>query len=125
LQWGNALRALRISAGGVPLPVQQPGHLRRVQRPAEQIALRQLGTEVPEQLGLPNGLDALRDDRQVKRPCEVEDRRGEVRLATALGQRTDEASVDLDLVDRQLVQVAERGVPGAEVVERQPDPDGL
>ena len=49
----------------------------------------------------------------------------------ALGIRRDpidEGLVDLDEVDRQVGEVAERGVPGAEVVDRQADaedPEGV
>ena len=41
-----------------------------------------------------------------------------------LGDVGDEAAVDLDLVEREALQIAQRGVAGAEIVERDPDPDG-
>ncbi len=37
----------------------------------------------------------------------------------------DERAVDLEDVDRELAQVAQRRVAGAEVVDRQTDPEGL
>ena len=36
----------------------------------------------------------------------------------------DEAAVDLDLVERKALQIAQRGIAGAEIVERDPYPDG-
>jgi len=35
-------------------------------------------------------------------------------------ERGDEAAVDLDLVERQSLQIAQAGIAGAEVVEREP-----
>ena len=43
----------------------------------------------------------------------------------ALGQLGDEGAVDLQHVDRELAQVGERGVAGAEVVDGDPDPERL
>ena len=42
-----------------------------------------------------------------------------------LGGAADEALVDLDLVERRLLQIAERGIAGAEIVEREADADRL
>ena len=36
----------------------------------------------------------------------------------------DEGAVDLDLVEREPLQIAQRRVAGAEIVERDPHPDG-
>ena len=41
-----------------------------------------------------------------------------------LGDVVDEAAVDLDLVERETLQVAQRGIAGAEIVERDAHPDG-
>jgi hypothetical protein len=46
-----------------------------------------------------------------------------VGVAVAGGDPVDEGAVDLELVHRQLVQVGQRGVPGAEVVDGQPHAD--
>ncbi len=35
----------------------------------------------------------------------------------------DEGAIDLDLVEREALQVAQRGIAGAEIVERDPDPE--
>ena len=61
-------------------------------------------------------LDALGDDRQPERPGQRDDRLGH--RATAVGQLGDERAVDLQLVHREVLQVGERGVPDAEVVDR-------
>jgi hypothetical protein len=42
-----------------------------------------------------------------------------------VGETTDEGAVDLQYVDREAVQVGERGVAGAEVIDRQSHAEGL
>ena len=39
------------------------------------------------------------------------------------GEFVDEAAVDLDLVERKALQVAQRRIAGAEIVQRDPHPD--
>ena len=41
------------------------------------------------------------------------------------GRAADEALVDLDLVERRFLQIAERRVAGAEIVERKPHAERL
>ena len=50
---------------------------------------------------------------------EVDDRRGERGDLAALVEAVDEGLVDLQDVDRELADVVQRGVAGAEVVDRE------
>jgi hypothetical protein len=44
---------------------------------------------------------------------------------TVYAQRRDEGTVDLEDVDREPLQIGERGIAGAELVEQQPDAERL
>jgi hypothetical protein len=81
------------------------------------IALGDVAPERSEQLpGLPV-LDPLADDLEAE-VVTKRDRRPHDRLAAVVGRhRDDELAVDLHRVDRQCGEVAERRVPGAEVVD--------
>jgi hypothetical protein len=57
--------------------------------------------------------------------AELDDRPGQGGVLAVAGDRVDEGLVDLEDVDREAAQVAERGVAGAEVVDRQPDAERL
>ena len=61
---------------------------------------------------------------QPERLAERHDRVGERPLARAAVGRTDEVAGDLEDVDREPAQVAERRVAGPEVVDRDPDAEG-
>ena len=67
---------------------------------------------------------ALRDHLEIEPRAELHDDVDEWRHGPrprAAGRITDERAVDLEDVDRQLAELAERGVAGAEVVESDPD----
>jgi hypothetical protein len=53
----------------------------------------------------------------------LHDRVDEPRRVGVGGDRGDERAAELQLVDREPPDVAERGVAGAEVVDREPDPE--
>ena len=59
-------------------------------------------------------------DLELERAREVDDHAHERALLAAAGEAVDERLGDLEDVERQRVQVAERRVAGAEVVEREP-----
>ena len=54
-------------------------------------------------------------------PAEVDDGPDDGDVLAALAQRRDEAAVDLDLLHREALEVGQRRVPGAEVVDREAD----
>ena len=83
------------------------------------VALAEAAAERPEPVGLVLGLDPLGDHVEAQRPAEVDDRLAEhVRVADAVAAR-HERPVDLQLVDLEGVEVAERRVAGPEVVDRE------
>ncbi len=93
-------------------------------RPGEQEALAQLAPEVAQQPELGGGLDALGDGLEVQALGHVHDRADDllgVRAALELGH---EAAVDLHHVGGEAVQVAQRGVAGAVVVDGHRDTAG-
>ena len=97
----------------------------RVERDGQVEALPALAAEPLEQLQLVGVLDALGDRPQPQRPTHPQHR---VHEHGAVGMRVDavdEALVDLQHVDRELLQVRQRRVPRAEVIERDADPEPL
>ena len=89
-----------------------------VERTCEQEALAAVAVLVPQQRELLLLLDALGEGLDRERLAELHegvDQR--LALLVALSTR-DERAVDLQRVDREALQVGERGVAGAEVVDR-------
>ena len=63
-------------------------------------------------------LDAFGRGLDVERMGELGDRADDRARAVAGQQVLDEAAVDLQLVEREALQIAERRIAGAEIVER-------
>ena len=66
-------------------------------------------------------LDALGGGLDIERMGEFGDRADDRAGAVAGQQIVDEAAVDLQLVEREALQIAERRIAGAEIVERDAD----
>src|SRR5689334_20983563 len=89
-------------------------------RSGEVEALAKLDAEGAEPVRLIGGLDSLRDHLEPQGTAELDDRLAEhVGIADAVAGR-DERAVDLQLVDLEGVQIAQRRVARAEVVDREP-----
>src|SRR6476661_6301499 len=101
-----------------------PGDGRTVGRAAEEIPLSELAAELAEGLQLVGRLDALGDDAEVQGLAEGDDRPGEGPVVGPRVLGADELPGDLQDVDREAAEVAERRVAGPEVVDRDPDPEG-
>src|SRR5450756_257412 len=97
-----------------------PGH-----RPAEQITLAFVATLRRHQLQLLFRLDAFGDHDFVEAGAEAGDGADDGAGVALVAEIADERLVDLDLIEGELAQVVERGVAGAEVVERQADAEIL
>src|SRR5690349_21665176 len=111
---GNETRAL--SRGAEPAA--------RGLRRAEQEALADLAAELQEELALRLVLDPFGDHLHAERACEREDRAHDcagTRIARRARELGDERAVDLERLQRELMQIRERGVAGAEIVERDRD----
>jgi hypothetical protein len=66
------------------------------------------------------GLHAFGDDLHAQRARHLQDGAHDGGVAVVVGQAADEAAVDLELVDREALQVGQAGIAGAEVVDGQP-----
>ena len=89
------------------------------------MSLAELAGELEQPLALLGALDALGDDREAEDLAEVDDRPQQRGLVARLPDALDERLVDLQAVQRHPAQVAQRGVAGPEVVDRQLDPEVL
>ena len=96
---------------------EQAGDLLGRQRPREEVALRVVAAEAAQlgELGLV--LDPLGDHVERERPGHADDRLDDRRPLLLDAERVDERAVDLQRVEGEAVEVGERGVAGAEVVE--------
>ena len=70
------------------------------------------------------GLDALGDKREAEVVAEVDNALYDQRVAGVLSHGHDEGPVDLELADRQVLELAEAGVSDPEVVDGDSDPEG-
>src|SRR5919197_1933098 len=121
---GCRLRGAPLGLGGDLAP-QIRGELAALQRLGEVIALPELAAQPAQLLELLGALDALGDRLQAHPAAELDDRARQRAVLRAAGDRVDEALVDLQRVDRELAQVAQRRVAGAEAVDGDRQPQRL
>src|SRR5882757_9158983 len=101
--------------------------LPRRHRLAEEIALPFLASHADQLVGDGAALDALGDDGQTKLPGKP-NRRTDDRGVVVVGEQVEhERPVDLETVERKLLQIREARIAGAEIVEHDanaeiPDP---
>src|SRR5712664_928067 len=108
------------SAGsGRPAPprAQERLELQGLDRTAEVIALRVGAAHLAQQIELLLGLHALGHHLHVQAVGEREDGVDDLQPVVGGAHALDEAAVDLERIDGELVQVAEGAVPGPEVVQ--------
>src|SRR6478752_3759237 len=94
-------------------------------RLAEQIALHPIAAFMRQETELLRGFDALGDDRHFEAMAEVDDGADDCRRLRIFAEIDDEVAVNLDLVERERLQIAQRGVAAAEIVHRDPYPERL
>src|ERR1019366_6849568 len=87
----------------------------------EQVPLSELAAEPAQPLQLVGILDPLSDDPKIEVSSEGDDRGGERPLPGVAFRRTNEVLGDLEDIDREPAQVAERRVSGPEIVDGDPD----
>ena len=85
----------------------------------EVVALAEVAADLAQHVELRAGLDALGDDLEADGLGEADDQAHERRVVVGEREALDELARDLQRVERQVAQVAERRVAGAEVVERE------
>src|SRR5690348_5673338 len=103
--------------------VVRPGehglYARSGHRPGDQESLAELAAHFAQRDQLPWLLDALGDDLEPQVPAELDHGPGQQRERGVVTEPGDERGIDLDDVQRELAQVGQRGVAGAEVVDGQ------
>jgi hypothetical protein len=105
-------------ADQIEVPLDQVGT-------ADEIALHLVAGLARQEGALGLRLHPFRDDRNVEGTREAQDRADDLgRLGSGL-KVGDEAAVDLDLVERERLEIGQRGVPGAEIVHRDADAERL
>src|SRR6185436_4414138 len=92
---------------------------------AEETALTELAPPPKQLRDLVFVFDPVGDSAKMHRLAEGDDDLRERRLAAVLGHSAHERRVDLEDVDRNSGEVAERGVPRAEFVDRQANAERL
>src|ERR671937_2906598 len=125
---GQPPRCRRLR-GAYPAAAREGGRARgevrrcacHIERPREVVALAEAAVEVTEHLSLLAPFDPLGDDVEVERAGEPQDRVSERRVVGTGPEPVDERLRDLEDVDREIAEVAEGRVAGAEVVEREAD----
>src|SRR5690606_27256934 len=84
----------------------------------EQVTLPKVAFEVEEAACLILGLDTFGHDPDAEASSEIDHRPNDRLIVGVYCHAFDEALVDLDEIDRELLQVPERGIAGAEIIER-------
>src|SRR5207244_10754455 len=87
----------------------------------EEEALAELAAELLEERQLRAGLDALGEHLLVERLAELEDGAHDLAAVALARHAVDERAVDLERIDGQRRQVAQRRIAGAEVVDGKRD----
>jgi hypothetical protein len=95
--------------------------LRLAFRPADQVALELVAVVVQQEPELLLRLDALGDHAQSEAVRHQDDSRGDRRVVRVCRQVVHKRAVDLQPVDPESLEVAQRGVPRAEVVDGDAD----
>src|SRR5580704_10872131 len=99
-----------------PQLAQHGGDFLERLRPAEQIALHLDAAFGAQDLELLLGLDALGGGDHAETRAEPRHRADDGDAIVFLAELADEGAVDLDLVEREAAQIAERRIAGAEIV---------
>src|SRR4051794_32072044 len=86
-------------------------------RPAKQEALHHLTTGSTQERRLVLRLDAFGNDADAERPRKPDDRRDDRARARIGVDAAYERAVDLELAEREIDQVAQIGISGAEIVD--------
>jgi hypothetical protein len=114
------VRAGRTAAGGPPaaLRAQHADEARQRDRAVVQVALHRFAAVGAQVARLRFGLDAFGHQVQAQAARDRDDRQDHRIVALLVVDLLHEGLVDLDRVDREAVQVGQRRIAGAEVVDR-------
>jgi len=82
------------------------------------VSLRQVAAERPQTVQLLLGLDPLGHDLEPQAVGQRDGAGDDRRVAVVVSEAGDERAVDLEHVQGKIVQIAERRITGAEIVNR-------
>jgi hypothetical protein len=99
-------------------PFDQSRNIPNRRRPAEQISLQVRAILQRKMDCLRIGLHPLGGDGHSERLAKPDDRTDDRHRTLVVWQVLDEAAVDLDLVEREAAQIAQRRISGSEIVHR-------
>ena len=119
-----AVTFCRPTSGAYAL-AQRELEIRGLNGLVEEEALTQLAAEILQAVQLLLQLDPFGDRLQLQRFAQRDHRARERRLRVASAHIVDERLVDLEDVDREALQVSERRVAGAEIVDRETNAERL
>ena len=95
------------------------GKLLRWDGAAVEPALADVAAQPEQHVGDGLAFDAFGDRDQAKAVAEADDGGGDLSALTGMRHGADEAGVDLEFVEGKELEVAQAGVAGSEVVERE------
>ena len=102
-------------------PRQQAGGDGRRHGPAEQVALPEVAAELAQALGLARSVSMPSATTPMPRPWASAMTASTIERSALVRRAGHERAVDLDRVERQVLQVGQRRVAGPEVVEHEAD----
>src|SRR6056297_2952294 len=120
LSWGSWWSSLRRQRKRYAL-LEEPYEVLLAQRHAVMVALAQRAAQRQKGVALLGKLDPLGDHGGAGGRSDREHGRDDVTAVRIVGQALHERAIDLDVVERVVLQVRQRGVAGSEVVQRELD----
>ncbi len=104
------------------MSAEQLPHRRWSQGPGKQEALHHIAPVITQALQLFDRLHSFCNDFHIQLRGHIDHRLHDLRTSRIVMEMPHKALVDLEHVKRQLKHIAQRRVPGAEIVERDADP---
>ena len=111
-----------LSVSGPGRALEQGFELGHRQGPGIEETLGVAAAPFLEKILLRLGLHSLGNDPEIHAPGQGNNRGGNRGVVGIVGDIADKHPVDLELIDRQAPQAAERGIAGAEIVDGQGNP---
>src|SRR5215470_16561017 len=111
---------LPLAPGPFEVSSQQCRELAARYRPVENVALHLVTGVIAQESFLVRALDAFGDDRQVQALAHGDDRLSDGLVLAVLDEVANEGAVHLQGVDREALDLCERGVADSEVVDGDP-----
>jgi len=104
--------------------VQHRTQLSQWHRATEQVALNEIAAQAFEKIVLLEGFDSFGDHLQMQAVGHDDDGLDDFHVLCGFGNVLDKRAVDLQRVQRKALEVGQGRITGAEVIDRQGDPEG-